>query len=74
MEKSLSSAAYLVDEHLCTSRAHEQHGPPQSVSVPVELLSAHCVKEVSEDSADVAVHPLQGNIQTQPRCLVHKGL
>lgn len=67
-------SAYLVDEHLSTSRAHEQHGPPQSVPVPVELLGAHRVEEVSEDSADVAVHPLQGNIQTHPRRLVHKCL
>lgn len=73
-KKSLCGVAYLVDEHLCTSRAHEQHGSPQSVPVPVELLGAHRVKEVIENSADVAVHPLQGNIQTQTRCLVHKGL
>lgn len=74
IKKSLSNAAYLVDEHLCTARAHEQHSPSQGVPVPVELLSAHRVKEVSKDSADVAVHPLQGHIQTQPRRLVHKGL
>jgi len=66
--------AYLVDEHLRTTRTHEQHGPPQSVPVPVELLSAHRVEEVSEDSADVVVHSLQRHIQTQPRPLIHKGL
>lgn len=74
MKEGLISVAYLVDEHLRTSRAHEQHSPPQSVPVPVELLSAHSVEEVIKDSADVAVHPLQGNVETQPRRLVHKGL
>lgn len=63
-----------MDEHLCASRAHEQHGPPQSVPVPVELFGAHRVEEVGEDPADVVVHPLQGNIQAQPGRLVHKGL
>lgn len=65
---------YLVDENLCTSRAHEQHGPSQSVTVPVELLCAHGVEEVIEDSAHVAVHPLQWHIKTQPGHLVHEGL
>lgn len=73
-KKSLRNVAYLVDEHLCTPRAHEQHSPPQSVPVPVELLGAHRVEEVGKDSADVAVHPLQGDVQTQPGRLVHKGL
>lgn len=54
----LISVTYLVDEHLCSSRAHEQHCPPQSVPVPVELLSAHGVEKVIKDSADVAIHPL----------------
>ena len=58
MKGSLISAAYLVDEHLRSSRAHEQHRPPQSVPVPVELLGAHGVEKVIKDSADVAIHPL----------------
>lgn len=66
--------AYLVDEHLSASRAHEQHSPPQSVSVPVELLGAHSVEEVVEDSAHVAVHPLQGHVEAEPRRLVHECL
>lgn len=73
MIKSIS-VAYLVDEHLCTSRAHEQDGPPQSVPIPVELLSAHGAEEVVKNSADIAIHPLQRNIEAQPRRLVHKGL
>lgn len=74
MKKGVISVAYLVDEHLCTSRAHEQDSPPQSVPIPVELLSAHSVEEVIKDSADIAVHPLERHIEAQPRRLVHKGL
>lgn len=63
-----------MDENLRASRAHEQHSPPQSVAVPVELLCAHGVEEVIEDSAHVAVHPLQRHVKTQPGRLVHEGL
>lgn len=65
---------YLVDENLGAARAHEQHGPPQSVPVAVELLRAHGAEEVVEDSAHVAVHPLQRHVQAQPGHLVHEGL
>lgn len=74
MKGSLNNATYLVDKTLGTSWTHEQHSPAQSVPVPVELLSVHGVKEVIKDSADIAVHPLQGNVKTQSRCLVHEGL
>lgn len=63
-----------MDEHLCTSRAHQQHSPPQSVPVAVEFLGAHGVEEVVEYPTDVAVDPLQGNVQTQPGRLIHEGL
>lgn len=66
--------SYLVDENLRPAGAHEQHGPPQGVAVAVELLRAHGVEEVVEDSAHVAVHPLQGHVQPQPGHLVHEGL
>lgn len=65
---------YLVNEDLSSSRAHEQHGPSQSVPVPVQLLRAHRIEEIGKHSANVAVHPLQGHIQTEPRRLVHEGL
>ena len=61
-------------EPLGSPRAHEQHGPPQRVPVPIELLSAHGVEEVGEDAADVAVDPLQGDVQSQSRRLVHEVL
>lgn len=74
VKEGRAGGAYLVDEHLCASGAHEQHSSPQSVSVPVELLGAHSVEEVVEDSAHVAVHPLQGDVEAEPRRLVHECL
>lgn len=63
-----------MDEHLGSSRAHEQHGPPQGVPVAVELFGPQRVKKIGENVADVPVDPLQGHVQTQPGRLVHEGL
>lgn len=63
-----------MDEHLRPPGTHEQHRPPQGVPVAVELIGAHGAEEVVENAADVAVHPLQGDVQAEARRLVHKGL
>lgn len=65
---------HLVDEHLCSSGAHEKHGPPQRVPVAVELLGPHGAEQVGEHPAHVAVHPLQRHVQTLPRRLVQECL
>lgn len=63
-----------MDEGVGSTGAQQQDGPPQRVSVPVELFSPHGGEEVSEDFADVAVHSLQGHIHALTGRLVQKAL
>lgn len=68
------TCSHLLDKGVRRLWTQQQHGSPQCVPVPVQLLGFHAAEEGAKDFAHVSVHALQGDVHTYTRSLVQEAL